>query len=101
METKRKRLTIDLAPPVQRRLKVAAALKGISMRRYCLTAIERELVKDEAEGAKVLPFGDEALDRLASLQKEVFGGRRLPGDSAEFIQEAREARAKARIQDSP
>lgn len=96
METKRKRLTIDLDHPVQRRLKVIAALKGISMRRYCLSAIERELAKDEAEGARALPFGDEALDRLASLQDEIFQGRQIAGDSAELIREARAERAKVR-----
>ena len=45
MEAKRKRLTLDLDPPVQRRLKAVAAIKGISMRQYCLTAITRELSK--------------------------------------------------------
>jgi hypothetical protein len=95
MEAKKKRLTLDLDPPVQRRLKVIAALKGTSMRRYCLAAIERELAKDETVGAKILPFGEEALDRLASLQAEAFHGRNLPGDSAEWIREARATRAKA------
>lgn len=95
MEAKKKRLTLDLDPPVQRRLKVIAALKGTSMRQYCLAAIERELANDEATGAKSLPFGEEALSRLASLQAEVFGGRRVPGDSTELIREGRQARAKA------
>lgn len=94
MEAKTKRLTLDIDAPIQRRLKVIAALKGISMRRYCLAAIERELDRDEATGAESLPFGEEALNRLASLQAEVFGGRKVPGDSAALIREAREARAE-------
>ena len=32
METKKKRLTLDLEPTFQRRLKAIAALKGVSMR---------------------------------------------------------------------
>lgn len=92
LETKRKRLTIDLDPLVQRRLKAIAALRGISMRQYCLTAIERELAIDEAAGATSLPFGHAALDRLTSLQTEIFQGRSVPGDSADLIREAREAR---------
>lgn len=76
----------------QRRLKAIAALKGISMRQYCQTAIARELAMDEAEGIPVLPFG-EAIERLASLQAEIFEGTPLPGDSADFIREAREQRA--------
>lgn len=91
----RKRLTIDLDPPVQRRLKVIAALKGVSMRQYCQAAIERELARDEAEDTVTLPFGEEALDRLATLQAEIFQGRKVPGDTTELIREARQERAKA------
>ena len=43
METKKKRLTLDLDPAFQRRLKAIAALKGVSMRGYCQAAIDREL----------------------------------------------------------
>ena len=50
MQTKKKRLTLDLDPVFQRRLKVLAALKGVSMRRYCQTAIDQELTKDETGG---------------------------------------------------
>ena len=39
-----------------------------------------------------LPFGHEALDRLDALREEIFGDRVLPGDSVDFIREAREAR---------
>ena len=92
MQAKKKRLTLDLDPPVQRRLKAIAAIKGISMRQYCLTAIEKELAKEEAPGVTSLPFGHEALDRLDTLRKEIFGDTILPGDSVEFIREDREAR---------
>jgi hypothetical protein len=93
MEAKKKRLTLDLDPMVQRRLKAVAAMKGISMRQYCLTAIGRELSKDEVQGVVDLPFGHEALDRLDTLRKEIFGDRVLPGDSVDFIREARESRS--------
>ena len=93
METKKKRLTLDLDPPIQRRLKAVAALKGISMRQYCQAAIEQELAKDEIQGMTDLPFGQESLDRLAALQAEIFQGQTLPGDSVELIREARASRA--------
>ena len=93
MEPKKKRLTLNLDPPVQRRLKAVAAIKGISMRRYCIAAISRELAKDEAIGVTSLPFGHEALDRLDTLRKEIFGEIGLSGDSVEFIREARESRS--------
>ena len=89
----RGRLTLDLDPMVQRRLKAVAAMKGISMRQYCLTAIGRELSKDEVQGVVDLPFGHEALDRLDALRKEIFGDRILPGDSVDLIREARESRS--------
>ena len=90
MQAKKKRLTLDLDPPVQRRLKAVAALKGISMRRYCLTAIERELTRDAANGAFAGSFNIEA---LVALQEEAFGDKVLPGDGAEFILAARESRS--------
>ena len=95
-KAEKKRFTLDLDPPFQRRLKVIAALKGVTMRQYCLSAVDRELARDEAEGARALPFGDEALNRLVSLQNEIFQGRQVSGDSADVIREAREARAEAR-----
>jgi hypothetical protein len=92
MDTKKKRLTLDLDPPLQRRLKAVTAPKGISMRQYCQTAIEKELTKDEAQGLTALPFGEEALDRLEALQSKIFQGRTVPGDSTELIHEARAGR---------
>ncbi|MBI2872727.1 MAG: hypothetical protein HYY00_06020 [Chloroflexi bacterium] len=95
MGSRMTRFTLDLDPLFQRRLKVMAALKGATMRQYCLAAIEKELAKDEAEGSKAFPFGEEALSRLASLQEEVFGGRKVSGDSAKLIREARKTRTSA------
>ena len=92
MAIQKKRLTLDLDAPLQRRLKAVAALKGVSMLHYCQTAIGKELARDEAQGIATLPFG-EAIERLAALQEEVSGGTTLPGDSADFIREAREQRA--------
>ena len=48
METKNKRLTLDLDPPLHRRLKAVTAIKCISMRQYCQSAIGKELAIDEA-----------------------------------------------------
>jgi hypothetical protein len=93
VDTKKKRLTLDLDPQLQRRLKAIAALKGISMRQYCQSAIDKELSKDEAQGFTAVPFGDEAQDRKEGFQEEVFQGQTIPGDSAEFIREAREQQA--------
>ena len=92
MEAKKKRLTLDLDPAFQRRLKVAAAVKGISMRRYCQTAIDKELTLDEANGFTGLPSGHSDSERFAELREKYFGGKALPGSGADFIREAREIR---------
>jgi hypothetical protein len=92
MEAKKKRLTLDLNPPVQRRLKAVAALKGISMRQYCLTAIDKELAKDEANGVLGQPSGPFDIEGLIVLRKEIFGDKTLPGSSVDLIREARELR---------
>lgn len=90
---KKKRLTLDLDPPFQRRLKAVAALKGVSMRQYCEVAIGRELTKDEADGVS----GGASSERpdhevFAALRWQIFGGKPLPGNSADLIREAREIR---------
>ena len=90
MQAKKKRLTLDLDPPVQRRLKAVAALKGISMRQYCLTAIGKELAMDEANGVLDQPSG--SFEGLIALRKEIFGDKVLPGSSVDLIREAREIR---------
>ena len=92
MQAKKKRLTLDLDPAFQRRLKVIAALKGVSMRRYCETAIDRELTKDEADGMGGLLSDKPDHEMFAELRQEVFGGKPLPGSSADLIRDAREIR---------
>lgn len=92
METKRKRLTLDLDPTFQRRLKAIAALKGVSMRRYCQDAIGRELTKDEANGIGGLLSDRPDHELFAEIRQEIFRGKPLPGSSAELIREAREIR---------
>ena len=89
IEPKKKRLTPDLDPPVQRRLKAVAALKGISMRRYCQTAIDKELAKDEANGVLGQPSGPFDTKGLIALRKEIFGNKVLPGSSVDLIKEVR------------
>ena len=94
MPPKRKRFTLDMDPEVQIRLKVAAALKRVSMRRYCLDAIEKELAKEDIPPAESPGMTEESFESLLSLRDEIFQGRTLHGDSTELIREARELRDK-------
>ena len=88
----KKRLTLDLDAPLQRRLKAVAALKGVSMRQYCQTAIEKELAEDEGTGVSEETSGLSGVERLRQLQKDIFGDRVLPGDSVDIIREMRKER---------
>ena len=90
----KKRLTLDLDAPLQRRLKAVAALKGVSMRQYCQSAIEKQLAQENATHKRQSPSRDEAFERLVALREEIFGDRVLPGSSVDLIREARETRDK-------
>lgn len=92
MVEKRKRLTLDLDAPLQRRLKAVAALKGISMRQYCETAIEKQLAREEPNSAPKSRSRDEVFENLIAFRKKIFGDRVFPGDSVELIREEREKR---------
>ena len=94
MEAKSKRITLELDSDMERRLMTSAALRGMSVPQYCHAAIGRELDNDEARGVTPLPFGHEALDRLDVLREAATGGRKLPGDSVDFIREARMSRTQ-------
>ena len=89
MTVEKKRLTLDLDAPIQRRLKAVAALKGVSMRLYCQTAIERELAKDEGDG---LLSGRFSFAKLEASRDEILVDRVFQGDSVEIIRQARESR---------
>ena len=92
MEDKKTSLILDLEPALQRRLEAIAALKGVSLQRYCQAAIDQELTKDEA-GTVERPSSD-VPDHVmfAQLREEIFGGKPLPGNSADLMREAREIR---------
>ena len=92
MAGRKKRLTLDLAPGFQRRLKVMAALKGISMREYCQTAIDRKLTTDESNGAGGPPTTRFFFGRLEASRDELLGSRVFSGESVALIREAREMR---------
>jgi hypothetical protein len=95
VKAQRKRFTLDLEPSMQMRLKVVAALKGVSMRQYCLTAIEKELGEDQVIEMPPTEFANTGLGRLISLRDEVFQGRQVAGDSTDLIRQARAERAEA------
>lgn len=92
MKDKKTSLILDLEPAFQRRLEAIAALKGVSLRRYCQAAINRELTKDEAGTVERLSSDMPDHVMFAQIREEIFGSKLLPGSSADLIREARELR---------
>ncbi len=92
--TKRKRLTLDIEEGLQRRLKAAAALQGISMREFCEGAFEDAVSKQWSDdNSKGLSNGLTVAELIAR-SRERLGGRRFPGNSADIIREERELRTQ-------
>ena len=85
---------LDLDAALQRRLKVAAAIKGISMRAYCQSAIEKALEQDERQGPGRV--SRESVDRMDAIRMQVWQGRSFSDDSTEVIREMREERSAVR-----
>ena len=86
------RLTLDMTPQLRTRLEIAAARKGVTMRKYSLSAIEQQLEREEVGVLASVIFNREAVERAKALQKSVFSKRRLADESAELIHHAREER---------
>ena len=82
------RVVLDMDIHLGRRLAAAADLKGISVRRYCLTAIDKELSREEGGGSSDKPDHE----MFAELRREMFKDGPLPGNSVDLLREAREIR---------
>ena len=92
MATARKRLTLDIDEGLQRRLKAAAALKGISMREYCENALQSSLKPEPIDAEADRRRRLEDLEEMFARVDKIFEGRVLPGNSVDIIREARELR---------
>ena len=93
MATTRKRLTLDIDESLQRRLKAAAALKGISMREFCESAFKDAVAQDEAQEDEEREARLQSFNDFVARNREITGGRKFPGNSADIIREERELRA--------
>lgn len=83
------RFTLDMTPDLRMRLKIAAARRGITMRQYSLSAIEKQLEKEDIKVLASGTFNQDAVEKARALQKSIFGRRRLSDESTELIRQAR------------
>jgi uncharacterized protein (DUF1778 family) len=51
---KRPRLSVDVSPSLRRRLRVAAARRDVTVGKYVLTALERQLQQDVREDSDAI-----------------------------------------------
>ena len=93
MAAGKQRITLDLDPPVQRRLQAVAALQGHSTHRYCLAAIGRALTSDETNGVRGQRSDHVDIEGLIALRQEIFGDTVLPGSAVDLMRDARDIRA--------
>ena len=94
MATSKKRLTLDINPALQRRLKSAAALKGVSMRQFCETVLENALNRNGVGDDAGRERQRQAMEDMFALSDKIFGGKQVPGNSTDIIREERELRAE-------
>ena len=62
----RERLTVDVDAETKRRLKAAAAARGVSVSVYCRAAIDRELAQGEGEAGAEFRHGQEKPDTFVA-----------------------------------
>lgn len=94
MATARKRLTLDIDESLQRRLKAAAALKGISLREFCATILEDTLDRERGQYESDDSPAEESFEAFIRRNREITGGKKFPGNSADIIREGRELRTE-------
>ena len=92
MQPNKKRLSLDIDPEMQHRLKAASAAKGVTMRHYCLTAIDKELASDETTATPTAPVNPFSFDKLEAKRDAILGDRPFSGNSVDPIHEARDIR---------
>lgn len=94
MSSENKSISIALDAETEWLLKAAAALNGMSVEKFCLAAIEERAEKTVFPNGRNAAFTEESLKKLAETRERIFNGRTLPGNSADYIREAREARMR-------
>ena len=65
------RFTLDMTPELRRRLKIAAACKGITMRQFALSAIEQQLSREDLGILASGNFDLTTVDRAKTLQTPI------------------------------
>ena len=93
MEEHRERVTLGVDAKTKRRLKAAAAAKGVSVSVYCRAAIEGELARDAGEaGGEQEQETDAALAMFEATRQKYRSAKPTSKTAVDYIREGREIR---------
>ena len=91
------KITVSVDASTRDRLKAVAELEGVSVDEYCQYAIDRQLSEDDG-GLRTKRKGKgltvEDLDKFFARNREILGGKKFAGNSADVIREMREERTR-------
>ena len=90
---KRTRLIVDVSPGMRKRIKMAAARRDVSVRRYVEDILEAVVPLDEpldSERGRLVT--GETLRLFKDIRDTVMRGRRFADDSTDLIEQARAER---------
>ena len=71
MKPERKRFSLDLNIEFWRKLKLHAIEKNMTMREFCLSAIMKQMYRDEISEMPTLPSDVEGVRRYSDMMKEL------------------------------
>lgn len=92
MEEHRERVTLGVDAETKRRLKAAAAAKGVSVSVYCRAAIEGELARDAGEGERERWPADAAVKMFEEIRRKHGTAKPTSKTAVDYIREGREIR---------
>lgn len=94
MEEQRERVTLGVDAETKRRLKAAAAARGVSVSVYCRAAIDKELAQDSETGEvgeREWP-ADEAVKQFEATRRKYGSAKPTTKTAVDYIREGREIR---------
>ena len=92
MEEQRERVTLGVDAETKRRLKAAAAARGVSVSVYCREAIDKELAQDDGEAGEREWPADEAVKQFEATRRKHGSAKPTTKTAVDYIREGREIR---------
>ena len=92
MEEQKERVTLGVDAETKRRLRAAAAARGVSVSVYCRAAIDKELAQDDDLADKGQEPADEAVKQFEATRRKYGSAKPTTKTAVDYIREGREIR---------